>query len=98
MNHLHGQTNGNGQKTQVGVNLVHSKFFFITLSQDDERTRTKVRAAGAAIGRGFLNDFDANGGRESPTLETIQLLVNDEPQDCAEGIRSARLVAQVSAK
>ena len=98
MNHLHGQTNGNGQKTQVGVNLVHSKFFFITLSQDDERTRTKVRAAGVAIGRGFLNDFDANGGRESATLEMIQLLVNDEPQDCAEGIRSARLVAQVSAK
>ena len=104
MHHSHGQPNlagrgsSNGQKNQIGVNLVHTKFFFMTLDQDDEATRTKVRAAGTAIGRGFLNDFDADGGRDAATLETIQLLVNDEPQECDQGIRSAQLVAQVSAK
>jgi hypothetical protein len=103
MHRSHGQRNSagrgsaNGQKNQIGVNLVHTKFFFMTLGQDDEPTRTKVRAAGAAIGRGFLNDFDADGGRD-PMLETIQFLVSDEPRECDQGIGSAQLVAQVSAK
>ena len=103
MNHFRGQPggrggNGSGQMNQTGVNLVHSKFFFITLRCDDEDTRTKVRTAGAAIGRGFFNDFGASGTSETATLETIQLLVNDHPEVCTEGIRSAQLVAQVSAK
>jgi len=95
---LAGRGSANGQKNQIGVNLVYTKFFFITLGQDDEPTRTKVRKAGTAIGRGFLNDFDTTGGRDAATLEMIQLLVNDEPQECDQGIRSAQLVAQVSAK
>ncbi len=89
--------NGNGQKNQIGVNLVHTKFFFLTFGQDDEHARIQVRAAGTAIGRGFFNDFGANGGRES-AIETIQLLVNDAPRDCDQGIQSAQRVAQVSAK
>ena len=103
MNHFHGQPrptgsgNGSGQKNQIGVNLVHTKFFFLTFGQDDEHARIKVRAAGTAIGRGFFNDFGANGGRES-AIETIQLLVNDVPCDCDQGIQSAQRVAQVSAK
>ena len=103
MNHFHGQPrptgsgNSSGQKNQIGVNLVHTKFFFLTFGQDDEHARIKVRAAGTAIGRGFFNDFGANGGRES-AIETIQLLVNDAPRDCDQGIQSAQRVAQVSAK
>jgi hypothetical protein len=89
---------GNGQRTQLGVNLVHTRFLFVTLLKDDEVGRRKVRSAGAAIGRGFVNDFDVTRTRESQTLETIQLLESSRVVECAAGIGSASFVAQVSAK
>jgi len=104
MNHIHGLAAGNGRggngraPSPVGVNLVHSTFFFITLPTDGNGARTAVKTAGAAVARGFFNDFDATGGRDAQTLETIHLLVCDDPVACDEGIRSASYVAQVSAK
>ena len=89
---------GSGQRTQLGVNLVHTRFLFVTLLKDDEVGRRKVRSAGAAIGRGFVNDFDVTRTRESQTLETIQLLESSRVVECAAGIGSASFVAQVSAK
>ena len=84
--------------TQLGVNQVYTKFLFVTLKRDDETTQAKVRAAGSALARGFFNEFDANGGRESQTLETIQFLVNDRLRPCPDGVLSASHVAQVNAK
>ena len=106
MNQIHalhganGRANGNGhgERSQVGVNLVQTKFLFLTLMHDDASSRAAVKAAGSTVARGFFNDFDANGRRETKTLETIQLLVSDEPATCREGIRSATFVCQISAK
>ena len=90
-------TNGNGHQQQLGVNLVYTKFFFVTL-RDDTSAGARVRQAGSAIARGFFNDFDANGGRESQTLETIQFLVSNKVQACRDGLLSASHVAHVAAK
>ena len=69
--------NGNGSGfagNHLGVNLAYTKFFFVTPLRDDETTRVKLRAAGGIVGRGFFNDFDAEG-RDTPPHETIQFLV-----------------------
>ena len=67
--------NGNGfAGNHLGVNLAYTKFFFVTPGRDDEATRVKLRAAGGTVGRGFFNDFDAEG-RDTPPHETIQFLV-----------------------
>ena len=96
MNGMNGR-NGNGRRAQLGVNQVFTKFFFVTLG-DDPSAGTRVRQAGAAIARGFFNDFDADGARESHTLETIQFLVTRKPQACRDGLLSASHVVQVTAK
>lgn len=90
--------NGNGHTRALGVNLVHTKFLFVTPRDDEDPTRAAVLAAGRAVARGFVNDFDANDGRASQTLETIQFFVCDHPEACEAGVRSASYVAQVSAK
>ena len=54
----------------------------------------RVRAAGAIIGRGFFNDFDADGMRDVQPQETIQFLVADGPVGAREGLGAARYVAQ----
>lgn len=69
--------NGNGTGfagNHLGVNLAYTKFFFVTPGRDDEATRLKLRTAGGTVGRGFFNDFDAEG-RDTPPHETIQFLV-----------------------
>jgi len=66
----------------LGVNLAYTKFFFVTPGRDDEATRVKLRAAGATVGRGFFNDFEAEG-RDAPPHETIQFLVRSDPPDGA---------------
>jgi hypothetical protein len=69
--------NGNGTGfagNHLGVNLAYTKFFFVTPGRDDEATRMKLRTAGSTVGRGFFNDFDAEG-RDTPPHETIQFLV-----------------------
>jgi hypothetical protein len=63
----------------LGVNLAYTKFFFVTPGRDDEATRVKLRAAGSTVGRGFFNDFDAEGRDTSPH-ETIQFLVRASPE------------------
>lgn len=99
MHYAHAPANGaTAGKSQVGVNLVHSKFLFVTPNKEDAEIQTAIRTTGATIGRGFLNDFDADGRHESKSLETIQFLVCDGPRRCAEGIASAGFVVHVSAK
>ena len=58
----------------LGVNMAYTKFFFVTPGRDDEATRVKLRAAAGTVGRGFFNDFDAEG-RDTPPHETIQFLI-----------------------
>lgn len=66
---------GNGfAGNHLGVNLAYTKFFFVTPLRDDETTRVKLRAVGGIVGRGFFNDFDAEG-RDTPPHETIQFLI-----------------------
>ena len=84
--------------TQLGVNQLYTKFFFVTLKHDDETTHAKVRAAGSALARSFFNDFDANGDCDPKSLETIQFLVHDRVRSCPDGMLSASYVAQVNAK
>src|SRR6187397_1996506 len=72
--------NGNGfAGNHLGVNLAYTKFFFVTPGRDDEATRAKLRAAGGTVGRGFFNDFDAEG-RDTPPHETIQFMVRADPE------------------
>jgi hypothetical protein len=67
--------NGNGfAGNHLGVNVAYTKFFFVTPARDDEATRVKLRTAGSTVGRGFFNDFDAEG-RDTPPHETIQFLL-----------------------
>lgn len=62
---------------QIGANLSFTKFLFLVLAQDDDNALAKVRSAGALVGRGFFNDFDADGTRDVQPRETIQFLVTD---------------------
>ena len=48
--------------------------------------------------RGFLNEFDTNGGRESKTLETIQFSVCEQPPDVKDSLLAASRLVQVSGK
>jgi hypothetical protein len=86
----------NGQPG-LGANLSFTKFLFIVPHRNDDSTLMRVRAAGATIGRGFLNDFDADGMRDVQPQETIQFLVTDGPVGSRAGLGAARYVAHVSA-
>jgi len=67
--------NGNGfANNNLGVNTAYTKFLFVTPGQNDEATRARLRAVGSTVGRGFFNDFDAEG-RDTPPHETTQFLV-----------------------
>lgn len=88
----------NGNNNHLGVNLAFTKFLFITPRRDDEASRARLRAAGSIIARGFFNDFDADGARDTQPLETIQYLVGEAPTPGDDSLASARYVAQVSTK
>jgi hypothetical protein len=96
--------NGNGQA--VGSNLAFTKFLFVTPRRLDDAARTRLRAAGGLIARGFFNDFDFEGtaGRETQPFETIQFLLQEgELPDETAGhagawLPGARYVVQVSSK
>ncbi len=90
--------NGMDSKNQFGANLAYTKFIFITPRQDDDAARTRVREAGGVVGRGFFNDFDADGTRLPAPHETIQFLTAINGAGALEGIGAARYVIQVSAK
>jgi hypothetical protein len=85
--------NGNGT---LGVNLAFTKFLFVSPARDDDAARTRLRAAGSVVARGFFNDFEAEGGRDTAPHETIQFLVNEGHQ--RPGLAGARYALQVSSK
>jgi hypothetical protein len=85
--------NGN----HLGVNLSFTKFLFVLPARDDDAARTRLRAAGGIVARGFFNDFDAEGGRDSAPHETIHFLVNDTGLE-RPGLSGARYALQVSSK
>lgn len=90
---MNGQTGTN----HLGVNLAYTKFLFVTPAADDDTARTRMRAAGGIVARGFFNDFEAEGARDAAPHETIQFLVNDEGRDL-KGLAGARYALQVSSK
>jgi len=96
--------NGNGQGgfhpggSTSGVNLSFTKFLFIVPRREDEAALTKLRAAGSHLSRGFFNDFDADGTRESQPRETVQFLVGGGERHADSGIAAARYAVQVSGK
>lgn len=92
--------NGNGYGfagNHHGVNMAYTRFFFLTPSREDETARTKLRAAAGIIGRGFFNDFEAEG-RDAPPHETIQFLVRADPGDPAKPACGAPYALQVCSK
>ena len=90
--------NGNGfAGNHVGVNMAYTNFYFVTPTRDDETTRVKLRAAGGIAGRGFFNDFDAEG-RDAPPHETIQFFVRTESGDAATAAPGAPYALQVCSK
>jgi hypothetical protein len=90
---MHG-SNGN---SNLGVNLAFTKFLFVTPARDDDAARTRLRGAGSIVARGFFNDFEAEGARDTAPHETIQFLVNDEGHQ-RPGLPGARYALQVSSK
>ena len=95
---MNGNGNGNGLAGNlVGVNMAYTTFFFVTPTRDDDTTRAKLRAAGGIAGRGFFNDFDAEG-RDAPPHETIQFLVRAEPDEPGATIPGAPYALQICSK
>jgi hypothetical protein len=80
------------------ANLGYTKFLFVIPRRDDEAFAARLRTAGGMIGRGFFNDFDADGTRESQPQETIQFLVADGNGHADSGIGAASYAVQVSGK
>jgi hypothetical protein len=96
--------NGNGTTgfqpggNHAGVNLAFTKFLFIVPRRDDEAALLRLRAAGGLIARGFFNDYDADGSRETQPHETIQFLVAEGERHGDSGIAAARHALQASGK
>lgn len=88
--------NGSIGNNHIGVNLAFTKFLFVSPAADDDGARTRLRAAAGIVGRGYFNDFEAEGRDASPQ-ETIQFFVNDEGRD-QTGLAGARYVIQISSK
>lgn len=89
--------NGQNGTNHLGVNLSFTKFLFVLPAHDDDAARTRLRAVGSIVARGFFNDFEAEGGRDSAPHETIQFLVNDDGLQ-RPGLAGARYVIQISSK
>lgn len=94
---------GNGTGVSLGANLAFTKFLFVLNQQDDDAAGTRLRAVGSLIGRGFFNDFDSDGTRDTQPFETIQFMVRaGDPAQPGGGadrvLAAARYVAQVSGK
>jgi hypothetical protein len=78
-------------------NLSFTRFLFIVPRGDDEAFLVRLRAAGAAIARGFFNDFDIDSARDLPQ-ETIQFLMAEGEMDPDSPIAAARYVVQITGK
>lgn len=79
-------------------NLSFTRFIFIIPRREDEAFTTRLRAAGAAIVRGFFNDFDAEGARDAQPHETMQFLVADGVVHPDSPIAASRYAVQISGK
>src|SRR4051812_2119154 len=91
---MHGSGSNGFAGGQVGVNISYTTFLFVAPLRDDEAVRSKLRAAAAVVGRGFFNDFEAEG-RDAPSHETIQFLVGASDDAARPG---AAYALQVSSK
>jgi hypothetical protein len=80
----------------TGTALGFARFLFIVPQADDAAFRARLRAAGSAIARGFFNDFDADGTRETPAREAIQFLVADGDRHADSQMAAAPYVLQVT--
>src|SRR6267142_13964 len=96
--------NGNGQGgflpggNAAGVNLSYTKFLFIVPRREDEAAVAKLRATGSLLSRGYFNDYDADGTRESQPRETIHFFVAEGDRHADSGIAAARYLVQVCGK
>ncbi len=81
-----------------GVNLSYTKFIFVVPRREDDAIGTRLRTAGGTVARGFFNDFDADGARDSQSHETIQFFVAEGDYQADSGIAAARYAIQVSGK
>jgi hypothetical protein len=90
---MHGANGTN----HLGVNLGFTKFIFVTPEPENDASRARLRAVGATVARGFFNDFEAEGTRDSPSHDTIQFFVNDDGAR-RTGVAGARYALQVSSK
>lgn len=79
------------------TNLSFTKFLFLIPADEADNTLSRVRSAGALVGRGFFNDFDADGTRDVQPRETVQFLVTDGERGPGQGIHAARYAMQASA-
>src|SRR5436190_9754983 len=84
--------------TTLTPNLSFTRFVFIVPRREDEAFLTRLKTAGAAVARGFFNDFDADAVRDNQWLETIQFLVADADLHPDSAIAAARFVVQVTGK
>jgi hypothetical protein len=89
----------------LGANLSFTKFLFIVPRAADDAAGTRLKGIGALLSRGFFNDFDADGTRDTQPHETIQFLVSDGDRldDLSNPLgprplASARYAVQVSGK
>lgn len=83
---------------QPPTNLSFTRFLFIVPRREDEAFQARLRVAGGLIARGFFNDFDADGTRDTPAHETIQFLVAEGNGPADSAIGAARYAVQVAAK
>jgi hypothetical protein len=88
---------GSNGQPDVSANLTYTRFIFVLPYRHDAATLAKIRTAGSIVSRGFFNDFDADGSRETQPHETIQFLVAEPPAPHRDGIGGARFVMHVSA-
>ena len=78
--------------------LSFTRFIFIVPRQDDDGFLVRLRHAGTVVARGFFNDFDADGTRESAPSETIQFLIAEGDPSPESAIAAARYAVQVTGK
>ena len=87
---------GSNGTNHLGVNLLFTKFIFITPSRDDDDQKNRLRTAAATIARGYFNDYEGNGSSDNTPKDSIQFLISDH----VTGIGSVtpRYVMQVSSR
>jgi hypothetical protein len=87
---------GSNGTNHLGVNLLFTKFIFVTPSRDDEELKARLRAAASTVARGYFNDYEGNGNSDSSPQDSVQFLTSDH----VTGIGSVtpRYVLQVSSR